>query len=351
MKKYIISGLFILLVITGIMSCKKTQIGYLSDNLRYSANPLTVIQGQFMLTDGIIPDNSTPPFKITLLNIRNKQTGIREESFFKEYDVAIWKTAYDPTTDTTLTLINAKRDIQKKLPFNVLPVSGQYLITQATENVPVGDYLVDLQVENPHGTKTYLGINTISVTKPVQYEYVNAPYFIALKAGTETSIRFPFDDQWVNPDLGQTTNTTLTIRKVANSPNQIVLKVLDKNGSVLPGQALQQRPSGNTFLKTLSTFAYKTTVTDTAVLYDYAQTRFPDVYWDKQSNGLNCYYRIYSQYIASIDTADAKNWFPPKQLPYGTWNKYPVNINIRFNTKLYSPGKYIYELKLRLTKK
>ncbi|MGY0036761.1 DUF5007 domain-containing protein [Pedobacter sp. NJ-S-72] len=351
MKKYIISGLFILSVVIWMTGCKKTQVGYLSDNLRYSADPLTVVQGQFQLSNGIIPDNSTPPYTITLLNIRNKQTGLREESFFKEYDVPVWKKAYDPTTDTTLALINAKREIQKKVPFTVLPQSGQYLITQSTENVPVGDYLIDLKVENPNGTKTYMGINTISVVKPIEYEYVNAPYFIALKAGTETGIRFPFDDQWVNPDLGQSTNTTLTIRRVANSPNQIVLKVIDKNGAVLPGKALEQRPSGNSFLKTLSTFAYKTTVTDTAVLYDYAQTRFPDVYWDSQSNGLNCYYRIYSQYIASIDTADAKNWFPPKQLPYGTWNKYPVNINVRFNTKLNTPGKYIYELKLKLTKK
>ena len=351
MRKYIISGLLIISVIIGMTGCKKTQVGYLSDNLRYSANPLVIIQGQFMLSNGIIPDNSTPPYTITLLNIRNKQTGLREESFFKEYDIPVWKKAYDPVTDTTVALINAKRDIQKKLPFTVLPQSGQYLITQATENIPLGDYLIDLKVENPNGTKTYTGINTISVTKPIQYEYVNPPYFMPLKVGSETGIRFPFDDQWINPDLGQGTNTTLTIRRVANSPNQIVLKVIDKNGAVFPGKALQQRPSGTTFLKTLSTFAYKTTVTDTAILYDYAQTRFPDVYWDNKSGALNCYYRMYSEYIASIDTADAKNWLPPKQIPYGTWNKYPVNVNIRFNTKLNTPGKYIYELKLKLTKK
>ncbi|MGN8069344.1 DUF5007 domain-containing protein [Mucilaginibacter sp. SG564] len=351
MKKYIKLLNLVLFAVAGILSCKKTAPGFLSDNVRYSADPLVVNQGVFLISNGIIPDNSTPPFKITLLNVRNMTTGAREETFFKEYDVPVWKTAYDPITDTTLDLINKKRAFEKKVPFSVLEKSGQFLFTQATENVPPGQYLIDIKIENPHGTKTYMGVCKVILNPIVQYEYVNTPYFIALPANSETGIRFAYDDQWIDADKGQSTTITLNIKRVAASPNQIVLKVLDKNGAVFPGAALERRPSGNSFLKTLSTFAYKTTVTDTAVLYDYAQTRFPDVYWDSQSNGLNCYYRIYDKYIASIDTADSKNWNPPGQIPYGTWNKQPVKLNIRFNTKINQPGKYIYELRLKATKK
>lgn len=348
MKKYLIIALVLL---TTAIACKKVNVGYLSDNLRYSADPLTITQGQFLISSGVIPDNSTPPFKITLLNIRNKETGKREEAFFKESDIPVWKMAYNPLTDTTLALIQAKRAVEKKLPFQVLERSGQFMATQATQNVPPGEYLVDLQVENPNGVKTYMGICTINLKKSVDYTYENVPYFTAVQAGTENVVRFAYDDQWIDATKGQSTTATLTIKRIADSPNQIVLKVIDKNGAVLPGRAMQQRPSGNTYLKTLSTFAYKTTVTDTAILYDYAQTRFPDVYWDSQSNGLNCYYRIYSEHVASIDTADTKNWFPPKQLAYGEWKKMPINLNVRFNTKLNTPGKYVYELKLAMTKK
>src|SRR5690606_6609030 len=116
-----------------------------------------------------------------------------------------------------------------------------------------------------------------------EYTYENVPYFIAVEADSETGIRFTYDDQWIDPTKGQSTSMTLNIKRIADGPNQIVLKVYDKNGVLFPGKVLERRPSGNDFLKTLSTFAYKTTVTDTAVVYDYAQVRFPDVYWDSQS--------------------------------------------------------------------
>lgn len=341
----------VLLALLAALGCKKVTVGFLSDNIRYSANPLTVSQGVFLISNGIISDDSTPPFKITLLDVRHKETGLREAAFFKQYDVAVWKTAYNPLTDTTLELINAKRGMEKKQPMTVLEKSGQFLFTQATDSVPTGEYLIDLQIENPNGTKTYTGICSVIIKPVQQFEYVNVPYFLALPVNSEDAIRFPYDDQWVDESKGQSTNVRLTITKVANTPNQIVLKVLDKNGAVFPGAALERRPSGNDYLKTLSTFAYKTTVTDTAVLYDYAQTRFPDVYWDSQSNGLNCYYRIYDKWIASVDYADAKSWNPPNLPKYQTYTDQPVKINIRFNTKLNVPGKYIYELKLMATKK
>ncbi|WP_276090619.1 DUF5007 domain-containing protein [Pedobacter sp. JY14-1] len=341
----------LLLLLCGLLSCKKVTVGFLSENLRYAANPLTVSQGVFLISNGLITDDSTPPLKVTLLDVRHKETGLREASFFKQYNVNVWKQAYNPLTDTTLELINAKRGVERKEPLTVLERSGQLMFTQATDSVPTGEYLIDLKVENPNGTKVYTGITSIVINPVKQYEYVNTPYFLALPVNSETAVRFPYDDQWVNESAGQSTNVKLTIRKVANTPNQIVLKVIDKNGAVFPGAALERRPSGNTYLKTLSTFAYKTTVTDTAVLYDYAQTRFPDVYWDSQSNGLNCYYRIYEKWIASIDYADATSWNPPNLPKYLTYTAQPVKINIRFNTKLNVPGKYIYELKLMVTKK
>ncbi|MFD0939195.1 DUF5007 domain-containing protein [Pedobacter boryungensis] len=351
-NKIIIIACSCLLLFIGISGCKKITTGFLSDNLRYTANPLTVGQGVFLISTGIANDGSTPPFKITLLDVRNKATGKREEAFFKDYEVAVWKKAYNPLVDTTLALIDAKRGYEKKKPLYILESSGQLMFTQASDNVPAGEYLVDLQIENPNGTKVYKGICTINLTATKDYEYVNNPYFQALPVGSETAIPFPIsENQPIDLSIGQAVNATLTIKRLAATPNQIVFKVLDKNGAVFPGKALSDRPSGNTYLKNLKTFAYKTTVTDTAILYDYAQARFPDPYWDNQSNALNCYYRIYENYIQSIDYADPLNWSPPTKMQYLTYTTQPVKVNFRINTKLNKPGKYLYELKLRLTKK
>ncbi|MGJ1433759.1 DUF5007 domain-containing protein [Sphingobacterium spiritivorum] len=351
MKSTIKNTILIIIVTVGFGGCKKVQTGYLSDNIRYASNPVAVNQGVFAITQGIIPDDSTPPFKITLINVRNKETGKREEAFFKEYNVTVWKQAYDPRTDTTLEIITSKRTKEKKTAFSVLEKSGQLLFSQATDSVPLGDYLVDIKVENPNGTKIYEGITTIRINPVQEYTYENAPYFIVSPVNNESFIRFPYDDQWFDPSKGQSATATLKITRVANEPNQIVFKVLDKNGKIFPGKALERRPSGNGFLNNLSTFAYKTTVTDTAVLYDYAQARFPDVYWDTQGNGINCYYRIYEKWIESIDYVDRTSWNPPNSVNYLTYTQQPVRVSMRFSVKINKPGKYIYEMKLRTTLK
>jgi len=353
MKKiYLFGGMLCLIIAAiGFNACKKVKEGFLSDYLRYSSNPLRVNAGSFYLSQGLIPDASTPPFKVTLLNVRNKATGKRAEEFFKEYEIDIWKLPYDPRTDTTLALINAKRSRVKKTPFEVAPVSGQMVFNEGSNNIPPGEYLLDIQVENPNGTKVYNNICTIILSPQVEYEYINAPYALAVEANSETGIRFAYDADWIDANIGRSTTAWLKIKRIADFPNQVVLKFKDKNGALFAPSEYKQRPSGNTYLKSLSTFAYKTTVTDTAVLYDYATSPFPALYWDSQSNGINCYYRLNANNIASIDTASAATWGPPSQLPYGTWNKRPVKLNVRFNTRINRPGKYLYEIVLAATKK
>ncbi len=353
MKKIYLFGGMICLIVAALCfnACKKVKEGFLSDYLRYSSNPLRVNAGSFYLSQGLIPDASTPPFKVTLLNVRSKATGKRAEEFFTQYSVDIWKLPYDPRTDTTLALINAKRSTVKKTPFEINPVSGQMVFNEATNNIPPGEYLLDLEVENPNGAKTYTGICTIILSPQVEYEYINAPYALAVEANSETAVRFAYDADWIDAATGRSTTAWLKIRRIADSPNQVALKFVDKNGALIAPSEYKLRPSGNSYLKTLATFAYKTTVTDTAVLYDYATTPFPALYWDSQSNGINCYYRINANNIASIDTATAGLWNPPNDLPYGTWSKRPVKLNVRFNTRINRPGKYLYEVILRATKK
>jgi len=339
-----------LLILASIMAagCKKVDVGYLSDNIRYGANPVVVDKGVFKIVTGIIPDNSTPPFKITLLDVRNKETGKREEAFFKESEIIVWKEKYDPKTDTTLELINAKRVKEMSLPLKVIEKSGQLMFTQATENVPPGEYLLDLQIENPNGTKKYEGITTIKVNSPVVYEISTAPYFILVEPGTGNSKRYPHDVDWFDINKIQSANTKFNITRDANGPNQIILKVYDKNGKVFPGKALEKRPNGNTFLNTWETFAYKTTVTENSVIYDYAQARFPDVYWDNQPNGVFCYYRIYDKWIESVDYVDA--WNPPNSVTYKT-DPNPYILQIRFDFKFNLPGTYHVDMHLTATKK
>ncbi|RAJ87616.1 uncharacterized protein DUF5007 [Chitinophaga dinghuensis] len=338
-------------LIAGFTACQKVETGYLSDYPRYADNPLTITQGVFKMSAGIIPDNSTPPLNVTLLDVRDKATGKHVDAFFQEYDTYVWTKPYDPTTDTTFDLINAKRSKTKKKPLEILAASGQLIFSDVTANITPGTYTIDLQISNPRGTKQYKNICDIVITAPKEYEYVNAPYALAAKTTAEEAIRFSYDADWIDQLIGRSTTAWLKIKKVASEPNQIIFVVKDKYGNIFPPQALQKRPSGSTYLKTMETFAVKTFTNDTATIHQFATVPFPHTYWDGQSNGTNCYYRIYNQYIQSIDTANTKNWFPPNTISYGEWNKQPVNLNVRMNTKIYTPGTYVYELTLQCTMK
>lgn len=333
-----------LLLLTVMASCAKVETGYLSDNVRYGSNPIVAERGVFKIVTGIIPDASTPPYKITLVDVRNKETGQREESFFKDFDVTVWSKPYDPKTDTTLALIEAKRSVEKKAPLAILEKSGQLMFTQATDNVPLGEYEMDIQVQNPKGTKVYKGITVLRINDPIIYEHVNAPYFTAVKPQDGTGVRYPHDVDWFDASKEQSANITSKITRDPNGPNQIVLKVYDKNGKLFPGEALERRPDGNGFLNTMATFAYKTTVTDTAVIHDYAQARFPDVYWDSQTNNILCYYRIYDKWIESIDYVDT--WNAPFDVTYKT-DPTSYILQMRFGLKFNLPGRYIVELHLK----
>lgn len=341
----------LLMLMAGLNACKKVPVGYLSDYPRYADNPYTVKQGVFKMSPGIIPDNSTPPLKVTILDIRDKATGKHADVFFQEFETYVWKQPYDPVTDTTFDKINAKREVLKKRPIEVLPGSGQFIFTDVTTHVPPGTYSVDLQIENPKGVKQYRNIIDINLQEQSAYEYLNAPYALAGRTDKEEGIRFAYDADWLDPLTGRSTTAWLRIRKVAESPNQVIFVVKDKYGKIFPPEALSKRPSGNSFLKTMETFSVKTFTNDTATIHQFATVPFPHTYWDNQQNGTNCYYRIYSKYIQSIDTANTRNWFPPGQINYGEWSKLPVNINFRMNTKVYLPGTYVYELTLQLTKK
>ncbi|MCA5006748.1 DUF5007 domain-containing protein [Sphingobacterium bovistauri] len=338
----------LLVVILCSTSCKEVEVGYLSENIRYGSNPVVVDKGVFKIVTGIIPDNSTPPFKISILDVRNKQTGVREEAFFKESEITVWKERYDPKTDTTLALIDAKREKQMTLPFQIIEKSGQLMFTQATDNIPTGEYLLDIVVENSKGRKEYKSITTLQVKDPLHFEHINAPYYTLVKPEDGTGVRYPHDVDWFDINNQQSATTRFEITRDAQGPNQIILKVYDKHGKVFPGKALQRRPDGTGFLKTMQTFAYKTTVTEDAVIHDYAQARFPDVYWDSQTNGILCYYRIYDEYIESADYVDV--WNPPYEVTYKT-DPRPYILQMRFGLKFNLPGTYLVEIHLRATKK
>ena len=58
-----------------LTGCKKTPVGYISDNMYYSLNPFTVSQGITTVSNGLVADGSTAPISVKLLSVRDLATG------------------------------------------------------------------------------------------------------------------------------------------------------------------------------------------------------------------------------------------------------------------------------------
>src|SRR5690606_42077108 len=102
------------------LSCSKIDQGFLSDTIRYRDSIIYCKRGMTLtMSDRINADGSTPPFTFKLLNLRNKETGEpAPEEFYKEYEIEVFREGmtFDAATDTTVELLNQKRELKRVTP-------------------------------------------------------------------------------------------------------------------------------------------------------------------------------------------------------------------------------------------
>ena len=149
MKKYIS---LIGILVAGLVACDTIEEGYLSRNIHYTQNPLEVAQGSTFFSAAIAGDNSTAPYHVELLDIRNVRTGQREQAWYGEGEVAFWLDEIKPLVDTTWDQVFAKYSRKPYPIFQVNPVGGRLEFTEGTRDVPAGDYEIDVKVTNVRGS-------------------------------------------------------------------------------------------------------------------------------------------------------------------------------------------------------
>src|SRR5882757_129320 len=104
------SGLFIAALMT-LSACRKASNGYLSNQLRYPYYPIRGQRGVITETQPINSDGSSAPVVYELLDIRDAATHKHADSVYKNQDRYIFTSRFDPTTDTTVALLNTKRKL------------------------------------------------------------------------------------------------------------------------------------------------------------------------------------------------------------------------------------------------
>jgi len=329
-KNYTMKTKYILVAILliGIAACKKIDNGFQSTAIRYKNNDILAKRGLILTqSDRINADGSTPPFTFKMLNLRKEDGTPAPKEFTTEYEVLVFKTgeSFNIATDTTVALLNKKRELQKKLPMYFNEQSGQLTFNKASANLPLGKYVFDVEMTNPTGTRIFPSLASINVVDPIGEDL-----FVVNSTGGAG-----FHD--VTGSTLDMKAPKVTARKISNNGARAILKIVDKNGVAFnpkAGQIIKRgdRPIFENYAKFNPVI-----ITDTAMICDFEVAPFPLARYVTPATdwGFLMYYRIPSQF-ANIDGMAP--------------GLYSANPRFEFQLKL--EGTYVIEVKLTdVTKK
>lgn len=312
-------------MITGLLlsltSCEKIEKGFLSDSPRYVNGTIVVPRGGiYVASEKINADGSTPPYNFKLLNLRDKNTGAAAPAeFFTKYDILTFKQGlvFDASKDTTVELLNAKRETVSRTPFEFNEVSGQLVFNRSSSNLPLGNYIFDVEMANVTGKKMFQNFGEISIVDPALQDYFQVTYQAA--TGSNSSETF-----------FTTSAPQVTCQRISGEGARVILKIVDKNGDPFDpsaGEVIRRgdRPTFESHVK------FNPVVeTDTALICDFEVAPFPLTnFFDGVTDwGYLIYYRIPSRF-ATVDG-------------YGPG----LNVNPVFGFRVLMEGTYIVEVRL-----
>lgn len=289
--------LYALIAATVIMACKKIREGFLSDTIRYKDRVLYAKKGMALTqSDRINADGSTPPIKYKMSNLRDLGTGnAAPGEFFKEYEILVFKegAVFNPDKDTTIALLNQKRELKKMTPMLFNEISGQLTFNRGSSNLPEGKYTFDLEASNVWGTKKYESFADIHVVEPATEDLFELIYTAASGSNSSevfTGLKAP----------------VVSAKKVSNDGARVILKYVDKNGTPFnPAKGEVIKRGDRPFFETYAKFN-PVQYTDTAMICDFEVAPFPLQKYITSSTdwGYLIYYRIPMAYVVPDGLVD-----------------------------------------------
>lgn len=308
-------------LLTTVVGCSKIENGFQSDNIRYKSNVIIAKRGMSLtMSDRINADGSTPPYKFEMQNLRDAETGgPAPKEFTTDYEILVFKQGmvFNAETDTTVALLDQKREVVKKPPMEFNPVSGQLIFNRASANLPLGKYAFDVNFTNSRGSKLFENLATIEIVDPTIEDMFEVTY----QAATGSSASEVFTT---------TTAPQVTCRKISNEGARVILKIIDKTGKPFNPKAGEIVKRGDRPMFESHVKFNPVITTDTAMICDFEVAPFPLAKLiDKAGTdwGYLNYYRIPMRF-ASVD---------------GLPNN---NVNPVFGFRVKMEGTYIVEVRL-----
>jgi hypothetical protein len=315
MKKSLRTFTYILITATAFSACAKVEKGFLSNQIRYRDNPMTITRGQIQQTAPVSNDGSSAPVVYELLDIRDSAHK-HADSLFGSYERYEWIGEFNADTDTTVELLNKKRTKKNTPPWDFNVHTGAFTFYGTTSKVPLGTYEFDIKASNENGSKVYNNIATFTLVE-------GEPYSI----GAGGSAWF-IDGTTTSGDLG---NPEVVITRVSDEGTNITLKIVDEKGKPFnPAAGEIIRRGDRSDFQTYAQF-HPLVYTDSTMTCNYETTPFP---LKQSAYGYLIYYRIPSQFV-NIDPA------------YTPDTKKVYSLNPRFQFNIFQEGSYEVVVKCR----
>ncbi len=337
--------------------CTKYQNGFISSTMQYAISTFTIKKGSTASSNSLVSDGSSIPLKVKWTHIYDESGKIVDTLFSKTYPVDVWTAVYDSKTDTSYATVMKKRATQDLPPIVVNETSGVIQANAATYYLPVGKYMMDLEVTNIAGTQELKKAMTLDIIDGETFETTPEPgsYSLSMLIAN-TASGAPFGALYNgnnNPFV------TETITRVADTPNAVTIKITDKNGVVFspanneimkrPNSGLNPKPP---YLQNLQDYAPDTfKALDTAMYLNYPLVPFPI---ESLGNGYNMYYRLPTKFVHIDSTTKGWSGNPAGNLYKGTsdpnflgyFKDDLYDYSLRIPMRVLVPGAYFLNIKL-----
>ena len=315
-----------------IWSCTKVEVGYLSDYIKFE-NPILYVKSGSDVTSGkLLPDGSTKPLTVEMLEIRNKETGEIATDLLTPRPLVMWTEAYSYETDSTLAQIEAKLNMVEVPAFEYNSVNGEIRWNTNTRYAEAEEYEFDLQVSNVRGTKTYPGIGQVVMQPFEPVTYVTGSRIQIRRVSPSATLYSYIENIDALKDGSSEINTVTKISDESSPGVTVILKVVDKNGTPFnpkEGEVLPNWPGFN--LPYYEQSSIDTELTDEEFIFHFPVAPFPYYSWYGAAHNRFRYYHIPD---ASIGVIDLEDYNPEDEY----W------LNFRTNLQINGPG--TWEIKI-----
>jgi len=280
-------------------SCTPPEVGYISDDIHALEDTIFVPRGVFKLSAAPAAEGSTYPLEWEITGITDAQ-GNPTDDLFLEREITTWTSAYDPNTDTTLELAQAKIEQTMEPSILMSSVSGEIAFTQATKFVENDIFKIHVKAKNVKGERQ---LDDFVVVKLLPFEAVEFPTEMRsrLQLGKGggafdigyTSVISNGNDDGV-PSVLDGTHPYITVLKTSDEPSvgvKVKMTIADSYDNPLGTDKIVFYPSGGGFLQNYHDNSTETITDATTTTFTLPAPPFPQ--YARNYSGSSSYLMYY----------------------------------------------------------